>query len=224
MFPTTLIAVSTMLLAAPHSAAWTWLLRLGGLGLILLAFVDNSVIPLPGSMDLLTIVLAAHHPEWWWYYAIMATIGGIVGAYPTYRLGRRGGKAALERKLSPERVEEVYTAFERYGAFAVAVPALIPPPFPLSPFLIAAGALRLPERRFFTALAIGRGVRYFLVAWLGAHYRRQLVHFFRTYYQPILWVAIALAVLSALVALAFWMRHRRKQRVVRAPSTQPRAA
>ncbi|MDP9267706.1 MAG: VTT domain-containing protein [Acidobacteriota bacterium] len=224
MSPTALIALSTVILAAPHSATWLWLLRLGGLGLILLAFVDNSVIPLPGSMDLLTIVLAAHHPEWWWYYAIMATIGGVLGAYPTYRLGRRGGKAALERKLSKEKVERVCAAFEKHGAWAIAIPALIPPPFPLSPFLLAAGGLRLPLRKFFTALAIGRGVRYFLIAWLGAHYRRQLVHFFRAYYQPILWVAIALAVLSALLALGFWLRHRHQQRGIRAPSPQPRVA
>jgi len=206
------MSLTALILAAKPATAWTWLLHLGGIGLILLAFVDNSVIPLPGSMDLLTIVLAARHPDWWWYYAIMATIGGIVGAYPTYRLGRRGGKEALEKKLSKEKVEKVYSAFEKHGAWAVAIPALIPPPFPLSPFLIAAGALRLPLRRFFSALAIGRGVRYFLIAWLGAHYRRQLIHFFRTYYKPILWAGITLAVLGALTALGFWLWHKRKQR------------
>jgi len=216
-------ALSSLILAAKPAAAWTWLIHLGGLGLILLAFVDNSVIPLPGSMDLLTIVLSARHPDLWWYYAIMATIGGIVGAYPTYRLGRHGGKEALERKLSKEKVEKVYAAFEKHGAWAVVIPAVIPPPFPLSPFLIAAGALRLPLRKFFSALAIGRAVRYFLIAWLGAHYRRQLIHFFRTYYKPILWAGITLAVLGALIALAFWLRHKHKQRA-NGIAVAPRAA
>lgn len=215
MFPKLLAAL------VKQNAAWAWFISLGGVGLILLAFVDNSVIPLPGSMDLLTIVLSAHHPPHWWYYAIMATIGSLLGAYPTYRLGRKGGKEALERKVSKERVEKVYAAFARHGAWAIAVPALIPPPFPLSPFLVAAGALRLPLRKFFTALAIGRGIRYFLVAWLGAHYRRQLIHFFRAYYKPILYVAIAMAVLSALVALGFWIWHKRKQRDGVTPTTQP---
>src|SRR2546423_1079896 len=120
------------------SAALTWLYSLGGFGLILLAFLDNSVLPLPGSMDLLTIVLTAHHAQWWWYYALMATVGGMLGAYPTYRLGQKGGKESLERKVSPERLKQVYRSFERYGAWALLVPALIPPPFPLSPFLAAA--------------------------------------------------------------------------------------
>ena len=52
---------------------WTWLQRLGGPGLILLGLLDNSAIPLPGSMDLLVILLSAHHRQWWPYYALMAT-------------------------------------------------------------------------------------------------------------------------------------------------------
>ena len=40
---------------------WTRLRHLGGVGLILLGLADNSVVPLPGSMDVLTIFLAAHH-------------------------------------------------------------------------------------------------------------------------------------------------------------------
>jgi len=203
-------------------AAWTWLYSLGGFGLILLAFVDNSVIPLPGSMDLLTIVLAAHHASFWWYYGLMATLGSMLGAYPTYRLGRKGGKEALEKKVSHERVEKVYSAFEKHGAWAIAVPALIPPPFPLSPFLLAGGALRLPLRKFFTALALGRGARYLLVAWLGAHYSRQLLAFFSRYYKPILWGGIALGVASGLAALGFWMWHKRKNRAHPPAGAQPR--
>lgn len=197
---------------AARSTAWNWLVHLGGPGLILLAFLDNSVVPLPGSMDLLTIALAAHHPQWWWYYAVMATVGGMVGAYPTYRLGRKGGKEALEKNVAHARLARINKSFEKHGPWALVVPALIPPPFPLSPFLAAAGALRLPLRRFFASLAVGRGVRYFLVAWLGAHYSRQLLGFFGRYYRPILWAGIALAAASALAALGLWWWQRRKTR------------
>lgn len=212
---------SVFLLAeGAKGAAWSWLYSLGGFGLILLAFLDNSVLPLPGSMDLLTIVLAAHHPGWWWYYALMATVGSMLGAYPTYRLGRKGGKESLEKKVSPERQKKVYAKFERYGAWAIVVPALIPPPFPLSPFLAAAGALRLPLRKFFGALALARGIRYLLVAWLGAHYSKQLLGFFSRYYRTILWAGIALGVLSGLAALGAWWWHKRKQRGS-PPASQP---
>jgi len=161
-------------------------------------------------MDLLTIALAAHRPHLWWYYAFMATVGGVLGAYPTYRLGRKGGKEALEKKVSPQKVKRIYASFDKHGPWAIVVPALIPPPFPLSPFLLAAGALRLPLRKFFASLAVARGLRYFVVAWLGAHYSRRLLGFFAHYYRPVLWAGSALVVASGLIALALWWRHRVK--------------
>src|SRR6266850_1343955 len=57
---------------------WQRLRRLGGPGLVLLGIADNSVIPLTGSMDVLTIWLAARHHEPWPYYALMATLGRMV--------------------------------------------------------------------------------------------------------------------------------------------------
>ena len=73
---------------------------MGGPGLVLLGIADNSVIPLTGSMDVLTIWLAARHHEPWPYYALMATLGAVIGGYITYALARKGGKEAMERKLS----------------------------------------------------------------------------------------------------------------------------
>jgi enoyl-[acyl-carrier-protein] reductase (NADH) len=45
-----------------------WIFHLGGLGFIPLGLLDGSVIPLPGSMDVLTIVLSARQRELWSYY------------------------------------------------------------------------------------------------------------------------------------------------------------
>src|ERR1700731_1671519 len=107
--------------------------RLGGVGLVVLGVADNSVIPLTGSMDILTIYLAARHRETWPYYALMATLGAVIGGYITYALARKGGKQAMERKLSKRRAAKVYATFERWGFWAVAIPALLPPPFPFVP-------------------------------------------------------------------------------------------
>ena len=84
-------------------SVWTRLRHLGGVGLILLGLADNSVVPLPGSMDVLTILLAARHRHLWWYYAFMATVGAVIGGYITYGLARKGGKEAFERKLSKQQ-------------------------------------------------------------------------------------------------------------------------
>src|SRR3984957_16381033 len=77
-----------------------WIYHLGALGFIPLGLLDSSVIPLPGSMDVLTIVLAARDAKLWPYYAVMATVGSVLGGLVTYRLARKGGKASLARKVS----------------------------------------------------------------------------------------------------------------------------
>jgi membrane protein YqaA with SNARE-associated domain len=192
------------------TSVWTWLRHLGGVGLVLLGLADNSVVPLPGSMDVLTILLAARHSNLWWYYAFMATVGAVIGGYITYGLARKGGKEAFERKLSKKTADRVFQRFERWGFFAVAVPAILPPPFPIVPFLLAAGALQYSRRKFVGALALGRGVRFTIVAGLGAIYGRHIVRFFSRYYKPALFTLIGLAVIAGIVSLVQYYRYKNR--------------
>jgi membrane protein YqaA with SNARE-associated domain len=191
-------------------SVWTWLRHLGGVGLVLLGLADNSVVPLPGSMDVLTIYLAARHRQLWWYYAFMATVGAVIGGYITYGLARKGGKEAFERKLSSKRAARVFERFERWGFGAVAVPALLPPPFPIVPFLLAAGALQYSRKKFVAALALGRAVRFTIVAGLGAIYGRHIVRFFSQYYKPALFILIGLAVAGGVAALVQYYRYKNR--------------
>ncbi len=103
--------------AVPNSV-WNWIHGLGGPGLILLGLSDNTpfVSAPPGSVDVCVILLAAHRPEWWAYYAFMTMVGEVLGGYLTYRLSRKGGKQALEKKVSRQRAEMVYRGFEKFGS------------------------------------------------------------------------------------------------------------
>lgn len=184
--------------------------RLGGPGLIALGLVDNSVIPLPGGMDAATILLAAAHREPWWYYAIMATVGALIGGYFTYRLGVKGGEETLQKKISKRRANQVSRIFQRFGFWSIAVNAIIPPPMPIVPILVAAGALKYPRKKFLCALAVGRGARYLLLAYLGHVYGRSILHWLGKYYQPLLYILIGLAVLGGLTAVYFWWRSKHK--------------
>jgi membrane protein YqaA with SNARE-associated domain len=179
-------------------------------GLILLGLADNSVVPLPGSMDVLTVLLAARHKHLWWYYAFMATVGAVIGGYITYGLARKGGKEAFERKLSKGRADKIFKRFEKWGFFAVAVPAILPPPFPIVPFLLAAGAMQYSRQKFVAALALGRGVRFTILAGLGAIYGRHIVRFFTKYYKPALIVLIGLAVTAGVLSLVQYYRYKNR--------------
>jgi membrane protein YqaA with SNARE-associated domain len=186
-----------------------WARRVGGPGLIVLGVIDNSAIPAPGSQDAMVILLAASEKTWWPYYALMATAGAVLGGYITYRLARREGKAILEKRLPRRKAQKIYQMFENWGFFAVVIPALLPPPLPMFPFLLAAGALQYSRSRFIAALAIGRGIRYTLLAFLAVSYGRSILNWIVEYREPILIVGIAAAVETTLYA---FLRYKRSKR------------
>ncbi|MFZ0958082.1 MAG: VTT domain-containing protein [Candidatus Sulfotelmatobacter sp.] len=189
---------------------WHRLRHLGGVGLVLLGLADNSVVPLTGSMDVLTIWLAARHLEPWPYYGLMATLGAVLGGYITYALARKGGQEAMERKLSKKRATQFRKAFARWGFAAVAVPALMPPPFPFVPFLLAAGAMQYSRKKFLAALTLGRGVRYFIEADLGFRYGTHILRFFSRYYKPAIALLVGVALIGTVLSLIEYLRYRKK--------------
>jgi membrane protein YqaA with SNARE-associated domain len=209
------------LAAVKTSPPLPWIIRLGGPGLILLGLADNSVIPLPGSMDALTIWLAGKNREIWFYYAFMATFGAVIGGYLTYNLARKGGKGALQRRLPAKKMDSMNEKFAHFGFGAVAVPALLPPPFPIVPALLAAGAMQYPRKKFLTALAVGRGIRYTVVAFLGAHFGPHIVAFFSKYYKPALFTLIGMAAVSGVFAIIEYLRLRRRREKLPAKPDKP---
>jgi membrane protein YqaA with SNARE-associated domain len=184
-----------------------WLMHLGALGLFSIAVVDSSVIPLPlpGSTDLLLLVLVAHGGEPV-LLTLRAIAGSLVGGYTTWHIGRRDGEAAL-RSYVPERLlGRVVRWVERHRILAVFLPALLPPPIPLLPFALASGALSVPRRRFFLVFGSARSLRYSAIAWLGVAYGRSLVRLWSGSLQqwsiPLLCVFVSL--LATCICWGIW--------------------
>ena len=194
-----------IVLATPTAARTfrRWIYRLGGIGFIPLGLLDNSLIPLPGSMDLLTVFLSSRSEEYWPYYALMATIGSLIGGYVTYRLARKGGKEALKRRFPAATLERGYRSFERWGFGAIAIPAMLPPPIPITPSLLAAGALQYPAKKFMLALTLGRTIRYTLLAFLAARYGRRLVGSIVRFGHPIPIAIIAATAIAGLILMYY---------------------
>ena len=209
---------------AAKTKATSLIFSLGGPGLVLLGIVDSSVIPTFGSLDALTIIFAAAHHGWWWYYGLMAAIGSVAGAYISYQLGRKAGKEGLEKKFGKQRLEKVYDYYGRRGFWAVFVPAILPPPFPTSPFLVSAGALNYSVRNFMIAISIARTVRYALIAAVGALYGKALLHLFQAHQRGMLIGAIVLGIGGgAVIGLYMWKQHQRRKGS-RGGVPQPKAA
>jgi membrane protein YqaA with SNARE-associated domain len=156
-----------------------------------------------GGMEVFIILLAAHRHEWWPYYAFMATLGEVLGGYLTYRLAEKGGQQTLEKKVGKRREEGIYKRFEKHGFMTVFTGSILPPPFPFTPVLMAAGIMQYPRQKFFSALTAGR-------AYLGSIYGRRVISFFSRYYRPALYLLIGLAAMAGIGALIYFKWYRPK--------------
>src|SRR5690348_16958151 len=187
-----------------------WFAHLGLAGLIALGIVDQSFIPIPGGMDALTIILAAARHGAWPLVALIATAGALLGAYITYALSKKGGKATLQRKLPKKKIETIEKKFAKHGFAALFIPALLPPPLPIVPFLVGAGALQYPTRKFFLALGSGRFIRYMIVAYLGHRFGDTILELASRYKIEIIVTFIVLSVGASLGGwlLAKWQKRR----------------
>jgi membrane protein YqaA with SNARE-associated domain len=186
-------------------SVWKWIRRLGGPGLILLGIADNAPFGVPaGSVDICVILLSAHHGWWPYYYAFMASVGEVLGGYLTYRLAEKGGKETLEKKVGKPRAEKLYKQFEKRGFMTVFTGAILPPPFPFTSVLMAAGVMQYPRKRFFSALTAGRALRFLTEVFLGRIYGQQMIDFFSRHYRPTMYALIALAVTAGIGALFYF--------------------
>jgi membrane protein DedA with SNARE-associated domain len=123
--------------------------------------------------------------------------------------------AFLEKHVPPRIFKRVTNWMETHAILSVALPALLPPPMPLSPFVLAAGALRMSRRKFLTTFTVSRFLRHAAAAAIGVYYGPHVVHlwnmFTRKYGVPIL-IAIWSVILIA-VGIAFWRLYKTSRSV-----------
>jgi membrane protein YqaA with SNARE-associated domain len=193
-------------------AAWIrdFAFTIGGFGIFVITFLDSSFLSFPEVTDFLIIVMVVKHPDRMLFYSGMATLGSIAGCLALYFVGRKGGEALLRKRFHAHRIDRAMALMQKYGGLALLVPALLPPPAPFKIFVLMGGVAAVPLRTFVTAIALGRGVRYFgegIMAVLWGEAALNYVH------ENGAIVALALAVI-ALVGGVGYVVWRRKGRGV----------
>src|SRR5262249_40849052 len=96
-------------------------------------------------------------------------------AYVTFQIGCKIGENSLDRWIPERRLKSIEKKFKDQGAIALALPALMPPPFPLTPFVLACGALKVRRTKFFLTLGAARLLRFTVVATLALLYGRRII-------------------------------------------------
>lgn len=183
---------------------WAWhLVDVYGIwGMLIVAFIESSFFPVPP--DVLLIVLVGRLPQSALLYAIACTVGSVLGAIFGYAIGWAGGRPLLLRLFSNDKVAQAEALYGQYGVWAVFIAAFTPIPFKV--FTISSGVFRLTLMGFVTASTIGRGLRFFLVAYATRFLGEAFLKRFDA-------ISIAIVALLSIAIATAWLFHRRRQRL-----------
>jgi membrane protein YqaA with SNARE-associated domain len=162
--------LATMLAGVPWAKVGLWLGKakfwllavmkpLGAWGLLVLAVVDSTAIPLP-FLDPLVVSYGVLSPGKAVLYCAMAALGAAIGSMVPYYVGRAGGELFLLKRINRERYERLRDRFERQEFLAIMLPAMCPPPMPVKIFELAAGVFEMRPVSYFLAILAGKSLRY----------------------------------------------------------------
>jgi len=195
-------------------AHWILAICASPAGVVVLAALDSTLFfSLPFGIDGAVILLAARLRAFWWIVPLLATAGSVAGAALTFWMGIKIGEQGLERWVPAKRLVRVRARVRQSGAIALAVLDLIPPPFPFTPFVLAAGALEVKARTFFVTLVVCRIVRFGLEAALAQVYGDRIVRGFDSdLFHDAVMCFIVLALLLTLLSIVQVIRATRPAR------------
>ena len=175
--------------------------------MVLIGALDSSLLSLPEINDYLVVGRCYKYPTAAFYFPLFAAFGSVLGCLLLYTIMRRGGQALLRKRFKPESIKRVERTYERFGVFAIAIPAILPPPLPFKIFVATAGTLEYPRWKFLLTVMIARSFRYYVEGILAVFYGRRVLLFLKDNGLVILSVVAAAAVIAVLV---YYLVNRRR--------------
>jgi undecaprenyl-diphosphatase len=180
-----------------------WALHLleqyGLIGLFTVAFIESSFFPVPP--DVLLIAIVGTSPGLALKSSFICTIGSVLGALLGYAVGLIGGRPILLKLFRREKVEAVEALYSEYGGYAVLIAAFTPIPYKI--FTIASGVFKLNIGTMLLMSIIGRGARFFLVAYAVRFAGLALIKRIDVF-------SLAVVAVLSVALLCAWLYHRKK--------------
>lgn len=175
--------------------------------MIIIGALDSSLLSLPEINDYLVVGRCFRQPSAVFYFPLFAAIGSVIGCNLLYSIVRRGGQAVLRKRFPVASIKRVERAYERFGFFAIAIPAVLPPPLPFKIFVATAGALEYPRWKFLLTVMIARSLRYYVEGILAVFYGRRVLLFLRDNGL----VIVSIVATLALIALGVYILIKRRR-------------
>jgi membrane protein YqaA with SNARE-associated domain len=194
----------------------------GGLGLLLLGILDSSFIFAPLGNDLLVVAMTAHHHTvgHLLYYSAMSTIGSVLGCLLVDVVIRPAGERGLEKHLPRRRLEYVRKRVEKSAPVALAIASIAPPPFPFTPFIMAAAALQYSRTHMLAIVGIARMARFTALGVLAYFFGERILAWADgSVVQGLLLGLTAVCLVGSVVSVYGWIK---RSRGARGAPEQPR--
>ena len=180
--------------------------------MVLIATLDSSLLSLPEINDYLVVGRCYKYPTAVFYFPLFAAAGSVLGCLLLYTIMRKGGQALLRKRFKVESIKRVERAYARFGVFAIAIPAILPPPLPFKIFVATAGTLEYPRWKFLLTVMLARSFRYYVEGILAVFYGRRVILFMKDNGLVVLSIVASLA-LIAIVTYTIVNRRRIKKTV-----------
>ena len=178
--------------------------------MVLIATLDSSLLSLPEINDYLVVARCYKYPSAVFYFPLFAALGSVTGCLLLYTIMRRGGQALLRKRFKPEQIKRVERAYERFGVFALAIPAILPPPLPFKIFVATAGTLEYPRWKFLLTIMLARSFRYYVEGILAVFYGQQVLLFMKDNGLVIVSLVASVALIALLVFIIVNRLRRRR--------------
>jgi membrane protein YqaA with SNARE-associated domain len=195
--------------------------KFGGLGLLVLGILDSSFVFAPLGNDLLVVALTVRErsiPRML-YFSAMSTIGSVIGCLLVDLLFRRAGEKGLEKHLSKRRLAYVQSKVSKNAASALVLASIAPPPFPFTPFVMAAAALQYPRRKMLALVGAARFFRFAVLGLLALRYGKRILSWAENdVVHGLLIGLIVLCLVGSVVSITGWIRRSRRRDATAQPA------
>ena len=189
--------------------------------MVLIGALDSSLLSLPEINDYLVVGRCYKYPSAVFYFPLFAAFGSVLGCLLLYTIMRRGGQALLRKRFKPESIERVERAYERFGFFAIAIPAILPPPLPFKIFVATAGTLEYPRWKFLLTVMIARSFRYYVEGILAVFYGQRVLLFMKDNGLVILSIVASAAIVGFVI---YTVVNRRRSKAAIGETQPPKEA
>ena len=167
--------------------------------LFALSVAESSFFPIPPDVMLAPMCLAK--PSKAWRFAFLATIGSVLGGVLGYLIGKFSFEYIepfIEKFGYMLAYQNAVNWFYDWGFWAILIAGFSPIPYKV--FTIAAGVLNMAFLPFVIGSIIGRGLRFYLVAFLVKLFRDRIDFMLKKYIDRIGWAVVILIFFGLLIA------------------------